>query len=147
LPDYQVLKEKEMPHSGIHIDLSVRELHVWTADPQPDFVRRLQSTWSGWRVNWQHDRYEFQETITGGRVRFPSFNDQELLARLAPIILRDLDRENPVARFESMTESLRSAGHDVKVATPATSWHVDWLPSREERERIWTKTLRSLRLT
>jgi hypothetical protein len=55
---------------GAHIDLGTRSLTYWTRDglvPPPD----LDSTWPGWQLRFDQDRYENQVAECGGALVMP----------------------------------------------------------------------------
>ncbi len=143
---FSLPKEKGLPSTGVHLDLAARLFDIWTASPLPGLVDDLHTAWGGWKIQWHRDQFEFQEDAAQGCVQYPRFTDDELLPRIAAIVLRNLNPEGPVARFDSITAILKKEGHEITGVNKATLWHVDWSASREERQQIWEGILASLRL-
>ena len=108
---------KDFPTGGIHIDVTLRQMHFWTADDCPS-VPEIANYWRGWQVNWHKDQFEVHERLTGSALKYSIRPQSDLLGTL--LLMLDKDSK-PVDVLElAQRFSEREGGKKVEVSPWAT---------------------------
>jgi hypothetical protein len=103
--------------SGIHIDLILRELHVWSADIENLDGERLRSVWPDYKIHNHNDRFEVQSELTDGKLRFIECNRKDLFDEVKGIVCRD--EKDLLDTLNSLISRLSEEEKDVKVSFAA----------------------------
>jgi hypothetical protein len=79
---------------GFHIDIPEQTLNVWTGNVMPDYVdMELKEKWQGWKINWHYSDYRMHEIWTKGKLKFPTIDVKEAIAKYIDNYSMDLIRE------------------------------------------------------
>ena len=105
---------KEFPQGGFHLDLPSRTLEFWIASETTNIINEIEQSWSGWKVIFHYDRFEFQEERTKGKLRFPQIKNRILRKNLEDILLRG-EGDSPVDKLLEISEKDRQAGKKVEM--------------------------------
>ena len=105
---------KEFPQGGFHLDLSSQTLEFWIASETIDIISQIEQYWSGWKIIFHRDRFEFQEEKTKGKLCFPKVEDLVLIKNLEDILLRG-EGNSPVDRLLEISEKDRQVGKKVEI--------------------------------
>lgn len=76
------------PTGGLHIDEGEKTLFFWSAY-EDNLLKRIESDWEGWKIEWLKDNYETHIALTENRIKLETPSTEELLSSLKSIMLRE----------------------------------------------------------
>jgi hypothetical protein len=131
----------DFPTGGFHINLIERTIDFWSAFDSAGLLNSLQNEWTGWKINWNQDKYEKQIMASKNSINLQMPSLDTLLDRIKKILLRD--SKDPVTSLLKVVDRIKEEGKDVKI-NPWALENTALDMSRCTREKILDEVIKRI---
>lgn len=128
-------------HSGIHIDLQGRELHVWSCYQEIFDFKRLQTVWRDYKIYYHKDKFEVHTKLTNNKLIFEQCDKVHLINKVKKIVC--IDSKNPLETINSLVDRISEQGKEVQLipaAYMAKEVKSDRISQEKEFDKLIYKT-------
>ena len=112
-------EDENVLHSGIHIDLMDKSLHVWSSNFYIFDYKRLEAMWDGYKIFYHRDRFEMHTELTDGRLCFIERDRSDLINKVKQIVCRN--QKDPFSTINALISRLSEQDKEVKVSPAAST--------------------------